>query len=452
MIDAASRRDALAARLQRQAWFGLAATIVLSPFRARFLLLARPDPPVYGDFADLLLFWSDIALLLTIGAWVASLLARPRRLALGPRFLAWPVAGLLALAWLGVPFAVDPFLAGANAVRLMLLVALAIYVVNEVADLRRLVAPIAVMVGIQAAIGIAQVVVQHSLGLVAFGEHDLAPIFGVSVITAADGLRTLRAYGLTDHPNILGGLLAFALPLLGVLPIARARGERALQIVVFALGAAALLVTFSRSAWLALAIGLLVAAAMLVRLRDRVALRWLGALALAGAIAAASLAVAFVPALAARVDLGGTSITQTRPFDERGAAAKAAVDVFVAHPLLGVGLGTLPVAVREAQPVFGYQYQPASIVLLDVAAETGVLGALCYLAIVIAPWIALVRRPRRWTPALAAASGTLAGVTVVGLFDYYTWSYSAGRIWAWLVLGLWAVAWRSAATEPAGAG
>jgi hypothetical protein len=35
------------------------------------------------------------------------------------------------------------------------------------------------------------------------------------------------------------------------------------------------------------------------------------------------------------------------------------------------------------------------------------------------------------------------------LFDYYTWSYSAGRIWAWVVLGLWAVAYRSVKSERA---
>ena len=42
------------------------------------------------------------------------------------------------------------------------------------------------------------------------------------------------------------------------------------------------------------------------------------------------------------------------------------------------------------------------------------------------------------------ASAALAALTVVGFFDYYTWTYSAGRIWAWIVLGLWVGAYRRA--------
>ena len=37
---------------------------------------------------------------------------------------------------------------------------------------------------------------------------------GVSIVAASGGSRLLRAYGLTDHPNILGGCLAFGLLLL----------------------------------------------------------------------------------------------------------------------------------------------------------------------------------------------------------------------------------------------
>ena len=117
--------------------------------------------------------------------------------------------------------------------------------------------------------------------------------------------------------------------------------------------------------------------------------------------------------------------------------------------MLGVGLGGLPQAIRDAQPEFEYPYQPAHVVLLDVAAETGAVGALLYLAILVAPWLALARHRPRWTPDLAATSAALAAISVVGLFDYYTWSYPAGRIWAWVVLALWAAAYRRATAQAA---
>jgi hypothetical protein len=35
-------------------------------------------------------------------------------------------------------------------------------------------------------------------------------------------------------------------------------------------------------------------------------------------------------------------------------------------------------------------------------------------------------------------------MTVVGLFDYYTWTPSGGRLWAWIALGAWVAGWRAA--------
>ncbi len=429
------------------------ALIVLSPFRARIVLLARPDPPVYGDFTDLLVTWSDLALALVLVAWLVSLVARPRRIALGPRFLAWPVAGLVIVAWLGVPFSGDPVVAADNAVRLVALVALAAFVVNEITDLSRIRLPLILMIGAQAVVAIGQFVGQRSLGLGGLGEHLLAPDLGVSVVTAADGTRYLRGYGLADHPNILGGLLAVGLLLLIGIG-ASSSGRRtaasvaagAAAAAVVGIGAAALFVTFSRAAWLGAAVGLAVLMAMLLSIGGRMALRSVGAVVLGGAIVVAPFIGPALPVLAARTDLGPPIATEVRSIDERAALAEAANAIFIAHPILGVGIGTLPTAMRAADPAFAWDYQPASVVVLDVAAETGLFGALCYLAILVGPWLALVRRRGRWTRTLAATSAALAAIEIVGLFDYYPWTYDAGRIWTWVLLGLWVVAYRAAGT------
>ncbi|MGH2468068.1 MAG: O-antigen ligase family protein, partial [Candidatus Limnocylindrales bacterium] len=483
---------------QIAARFAFAATVVLSPFRARIELLARPSPPVYGDFTDVLLFWSDAALLLTLGLWLVSFIGRPQRVRLGPRFLAWSAAGLLAVAWLGVPASIDPGLSAYQAGRLLILALLGLYVLNEIERPADLLLPVGAMVAVQALVGLGQVLAQGSLGLGALGELRLSPSLPVSVVTAADGIRTLRAYGLTDHPNILGGLLVLGLLLVaGAFVAASADGRRTqggrvsvrrvqvggarvggarvggsrvgrarapwnrvpwarvrwarvrwAGLALFGLGAAALLVTFSRSAWLALAVGFVVLAGMLAPIVGRAARRsvWrpLAAVLLCGAMVSAPFAVAFLPDLLARTDTQGPIATEARSLDERGAVAAATVAVAREHPVLGVGLGTLPLAIQAAQPHFPYDLQPASVVLLDAAAETGLLGGLLELALIVGPWVALVRLRRAWTPELAVASAALAAVTVVGFFDYYTWTYQAGRIWAWLVLGLWAAAYAAA--------
>lgn len=446
-------RARIATVTDRVARLAFGALIVLSPFRARIELMARPNPPVYGDFTDLLIYWSDLALVIAIGAWLVSLVARPRSVALGPRFLVWPVAGLVIVAWLGVPLSADPIVAADNAVRLVALVALAVFVVNAIADLNQLRTPLLLMVGSQAIVAIGQFIGQRSVGLGGLGEYTLASHLGVSVVTAADGTRYLRGYGLADHPNILGGLLAIGLLLIigigayrSVRTTAASAAGAAVATAVVGIGATALFVTFSRAAWLGAAVGLGVLGAMLASLGGRATLRRIGTTLLAGAIVVAPFIASALPVVAARTDIGPPIATEARSIDERAALAEAAAAIFIAHPILGVGIGTLPSAMRTADPGFAWDYQPASIVVLDIAAETGLLGALLFLAILVGPWLALVRRRGRWTPALATTSAALAAIEIVGFFDYYPWSYAAGRIWTWALLGLWVVAYRAAGT------
>ena len=89
----------------------------------------------------------------------------------------------------------------------------------------------------------------------------------MSIVATDDGERWIRAYGLTAHPNILGGVLAF-----GLLVIASAQGHgrwtRLIRMATFGLGVAALFLTFSRAAWIAFAVGLGVAIVMLAIRRD----------------------------------------------------------------------------------------------------------------------------------------------------------------------------------------
>jgi O-antigen ligase len=429
---------------RRLATFSFAVLIVVSPFRAGFHLVARPTQLVSSYYTDFALSWGEIAVLATLGSWIAALLLAGRGIRIGPRFVAIPVAGLLVIAWLGVPSSIDPPLAAYSALKLTLAVALALYVVNEIDGVERIVLPVAIMIAIQSFVAIGQVATQGSLGLVALQERAIGPSTpGLSVVVALDGTRLLRAYGLTDHPNLLGGVLAFALLLLTSV-MGGTRVARLSRTLVFALGTSALFLTFSRSAWLAFGAGLVVAPLMLVPLHDRAALRhWL----LAGGVAivvSVALVLPFAPYLAARVNATGPIPTEVRSIDERIALASEAGTIFLARPALGSGLGTLPVAMERANPDFRFTFQPAHVVLIDAAAETGILGALCYLAIAVGPWLAMVRDRARWTRALVGASATLAAVTIVGLFDYYTWTPSVGRTWAWIVLGLWVVAYRAA--------
>src|SRR5574341_1872019 len=112
-------RLSLAARVLAR--MALGAMIVSLPLRYRFVLAARPAPPVYGDYTDILLFWSDIFLLAALGLWLLSLALQLRRVSFGPGFLRWPLAALVGLSGVSALFSVDPVLSFHHFARLLLL-------------------------------------------------------------------------------------------------------------------------------------------------------------------------------------------------------------------------------------------------------------------------------------------------------------------------------------------
>jgi len=434
-------RHRIAAVFHALARLAFGATIVLIPFRWRIIIAARPFPPVFRDYSDFLFFASDWFVLATLALWTLTYFFEPRRLRFTPLFLTIPIAGLTVIGTASAVSSFDPALSIYHSTRLLALFGLYLFVLNEIGSLRDIYLPMGCAVFVQSAVGIGQVFQQRSLGLLSIGELLLNPEWkGISTVWTGTTL-SLRAYGLTDHPNILGGCLAVALLSIAVWYASTHSAWRALIASLVALGALALLLTFSRSAWLALGTGALLGVFLFLATRQtRLVIDWV-ALGFASAIVVAPFAWQDAGFLAVRLDPNAPSLFngQARAVVERAALNAATLEIFAQHPLLGAGLGTTPLVIRATHPDFAFDYQPAHLVLLDVAAETGVIGALFYLAAMTAPWIALWRNRSRVTfsPALIGVSGVLLAVTVIGFFDYYTWLLIPGRLLQWLSWGLW---------------
>src|SRR3972149_4986703 len=171
------------------------ATLVLIPFRLRLLLLARPVEAVWGDYTNFLLFASDISLLLLMGSWAAERFLQRRSLETGPAFLTLPLAGLTLAALLTSVTSIDPGLSLYHSLRLLLLFAFYLYVLNEVSSIRQLVVPLGLMLAIQAAVAIAQALAQHSIGLPWLGEYELDPAWSGVSVEWAESTRVLPASG-----------------------------------------------------------------------------------------------------------------------------------------------------------------------------------------------------------------------------------------------------------------
>ena len=453
-LTATDRRAALAASTRTVAILGFYGAVVLSPFRARIILDERNVPPIFGDYTDILLFWNELLVIGVLALWGVSLLLQPRRIDFGPLLIRVPVAIIALAVFIPVPFSTERSLALFNAVTIVGFIGLGLYVLNEVKSISQVIPAVGLMVFVQALVAITQVVSQHEFGLTDIGEFDLDPaLSGVSIVWTADSPRLLRAYGLSDHPNILGGVLAAALLVLLAGITHYREGAMAIACGVFAVGVAAVLVTFSRAAALGLGAGLAFALLVMFLRRDWHTLGlWLAACVVAFLVAA-PLVRPYTSYLSARVNPAGQPVgsTEERALSEREALARNTNEIFVDNPATGVGAGVLPTAMKEAFPDFTYHYSPAHVVILVVAAETGILGAFAYGVLMVAPWLLLWLRRDRLTPELIGLSGAVLTLTVLGLFDYYTWSLNAGRLWFWLVLGLWVVAYRHGEEQAADA-
>lgn len=419
-------------------------TLVLLPVRWRMVLSARPDPPVYGDYTDFLLFAPDIAMLGALALWGLTFLVQPRRIHAGRLHVWAPLLGLTLAGWFSLANSWDSSLSFYHAVRLSLLFLFFLLVVNQISSPVWVVVAAGLQVLSQSVVAIGQSLLQRDLGLQRIGEYELDPLWeGVSVL-GGGGVRFLRAYGLSDHPNILGGCLAFGLLiLLAAFLHQKKRAWTWMILAAFVPGFAALLVTFSRSGWLAFFAGWTVVVGAEAIKRNTQALKRAVILAVICAIAAAPLVHRGLPFFFGRFDVvpsASAQISRDRgSILERAYLFDASNRLFVSNALTGVGLGVSPIALKEAYPVFSINYQPPHFTLLVSALEMGILGGAFYFLLSALPLLVFFVGRSRFlgNPQVVACLALLLAVTVVGLFDYYTWALVPGRLWQWTAWGLW---------------
>jgi O-antigen ligase len=268
--------------------------------------------------------------------------------------------------------------------------------------------------------------------------------------------RWLRAYGFTQHPNLLGGLLMASLLAIGGYYLGRSGGRRALLLVALGLGMATLLLTFSRAAWLGAVAGGLTLVGVIVWARwrgQRLAVRSsVVSLTIVVIVVLLTFVAIYWPLLQPRLGLVSQGV-EIRSVDARVMQIKASWTLIRMRPLLGVGLGNFPTALYRLAPETMAAYpvfEPVHNVALLSTAELGVLGGALWLCLLFSPWHALWlrRREMRLNPWWAGLSAALAGLTVVSFLDAYVWSSHQGRLMLWLVWGLWAREWVNSRAAP----
>lgn len=447
-MDSKTLRERFALWLTYGTYLGFAGVIFTSPWQLQWLDVMRRVDAVFAGYTDFFLYPSDIFIALTVICGLAAPFAARRRFSRGPWYFFVPLVGLTALSFLSAIVSVDPALTLYHSMRFLLLFGVYLALVNTPVPPIWIVVPLSLGVLVQGSVAILQFARQGSLGLQMFGELSLNPLDSGTSILRYDDVRILRAYGLTDHPNLLGGFLAFALIyILGYYLVPTHGRVRYLAVLPLTLGILALFFTFSRAAELALLLGIILL--LVAALRDAAyRRRRIFDLALVAALAFVLLLVpVFTNQRVVLQRLGQNNaftenVGEVRSLFERDALIDSANRIFYGHELLGVGNGALALGMYYLDKEFPkeYYYQPAHVVLLDAAAEMGILGGFFWLWLMVAPLIvSWVRRAAlAASPWTAATAAVIVAMLVVGFFDYYTWFWQSGRIWQWSAWALFA--------------
>jgi hypothetical protein len=262
-----------------------------------------------------------------------------------------------------------------------------------------------------ALLAVQQGVTQEVIGSKWLGiSPQLPETRGVAVVDV-NGTRHLRAYGGLPYPNILGGWLAFGFPAAIWLAVtAKHRQKNIIWSCVAALFIVALILSHSRSAWLAIVLIMVLLGYHLYKTQSFYRLK----------IPAILSVIALVFALTWQWPMLTTRVTgegrlEARSITERVSGIGAGISAFKNHPLFGIGHNAF-IGVDNQGPI------PHQIPLL-ILAETGLIGISGIVLLLVFVFRAIPFDKRRF---LLIATP----IVMIALLDHYLWSYWSGQVLA----------------------
>ncbi|XOU94066.1 MAG: O-antigen ligase family protein [Candidatus Kerfeldbacteria bacterium] len=296
---------------------------------------------------------------------------------------------------------------------------------------------------IQAGLGIYQFVIQKVFANKWFGlaEHDPS-ILGDFVIETSSG-RWLKAYGALPHPNILAGWLVICLLILiGVFMTAKMGQrkyiwQRTYSLVAMGIMFFALILTFSRSAWLVFVLGFLILFAIYLWQKNKDRLKVIGISGLLILLIVITTVFMLPEVWQTRLEGGRleemSSVERSEYYTEAG-------DLFKRHWYKGAGIGGYTGALYDIDTTHeAWDYQPVHNIYLLAAVELGIFGVAIFLVLLF--WVAKSlyeaifkeKDINNWHSIMLVL---FISLIVIGLFDHYLWSLSFGSMFFWLVMGL----------------
>jgi O-antigen ligase len=273
------------------------------------------------------------------------------------------------------------------------------------------------------------------LGLAAHSPADL----GVSVIETVGfgGVpeRWLRAYGSLDHPNILGGLMAIGLIIIISVIVNHQRINNKktdwrfitynLSFVILSAG---LIFSFSRSALVSFAFGLIVFFIFYFIKKDWLALKRIGGSAVLFVVLLSLIFINYQNLFYTRAST--STRLEAKSFSERKMYLDDSFSLIKNNWLFGVGIGNYTKALSEKDLRRPWYYlQPVHNVFLLVWAEAGIFSLLFFIALLACLFWQAIKKNN------VLGLSVLAILAIIMIFDHYLWSLHFGILFFWLLIG-----------------
>lgn len=412
--------------------------VFLLPWQTKFIL--QPAETAYSEIS----LYLSHALLLVILILFLVQRAQEKECDEECRPVLYPLIALAFFSFVSIFFAPDKFLAFYH--YFIFLSGLSLFFViragttshsyqDPLLDKVNLIYSLLASVFLSATLGIYQFLTQSTfafkyLGLASHNPFDL----GTAVVETASG-RWLRAYGGLDHPNILGGVLAvsliFAAYLLAKKKMLNTRRDVWSSIFLFVfyfVALYALFFTFSRSAWLALAVGFIVLLIVFIVNQDKWMLGRFLALMIFSIFLIGIAAFPFQDLLSVRVNVQ-TRLEQ-KSINERLTYISEAKELASKNIFTGVGVGnySLATGLADGNKKAAWDYQPVHNSFLLILVENGIFSFLSFLVFIFF-FIKRGRGEKFMLPIIAA-------IFILMMLDHWLISLPFGLLFLSLLLGL----------------
>jgi hypothetical protein len=291
----------------------------------------------------------------------------------------------------------------------------------------------------QSFLSITQFIRNKSLGIHWLGESILGPTVGGVAKIAIEGEKHVRAYGTFSHPNILAGFLIIPIFIVFVSILTKrmlvnnqshkvSRGTFADVLPAWSLVIILIIIffgfflTFSRSAFLGLIIGL----SALCFCKKGVLFKKIHPLLILFVFLFMIIGGYFI-----FINKNLTSILSTQSLEERNLYQNVARETISANPLKGVGLGQFVFEEFQMNPKLeGWQYQPVHNIYLLVFSELGMIGLIVFLlwTLSILQWGISKKSNTDLLLTYQYFCCIVVSYFFIFLFDHYFWDIKIGMI------------------------